>query len=330
MDTILLDKLTVFEPGALTVALPLDNALIAWADSTTDSTSERRQDLLRDKTRAVGDFFSWVGKAIDQVTPADVKGWQRELEGRGLAQATIYAMISRVSSFYEWILKSPDLASWVMRNPVTLARPKAPRPYQAESTKALDNDQVRALLRVVKANGDVISKRDYALLLFYLLTGLRRAEVAGLRWGDVKINCGLIVTVRVKGGEFVNREIIEPAVKEALLDYLRASGRLDKMTPESPLWTRHDRGGKYGDTLTSHAISKAMKGYATSAGLEGFQLHQFRHTYARMVAEESGSLIETQDALGHRNLSTTRVYVQRIGVKRDRFSVRLAEKLNLL
>ncbi len=32
-------------------------------------------------------------------------------------------------------------------------------------------------------------------------------------------------------------------------------------------------------------------------------LHQLRHRFARMVAEQSGSLTETQEALGHRHLS---------------------------
>jgi integrase len=41
------------------------------------------------------------------------------------------------------------------------------------------------------------------------------------------------------------------------------------------------------------------------------------------VAEDSGSITETQDALGHRNAATTRVYVQRIAVKRDKHSERI-------
>ena len=52
-----------------------------------------------------------------------------------------------------------------------------------------------------------------------------------------------------------------------------------------------------------------------------------RHTYARMVAEDTGSITETQDALGHRHISTTRVYVQRITVKRDKHSEKISERL---
>jgi len=159
------------------------------------------------------------------------------------------------------------------------------------------------------------------------LTGLRRNEVAQLRWKGVNLNGSMHVTYRAKGSDIVTREIANKAVKDALLDYLDTSGRLEDMQPDSPLWVRHDRCSDSGAKLSSHAISKNFKRYAKEVGINDFHLHQFRHTYARIVAEESGSLIATQDALGHKNLSTTRVYVQRIGVKKDRFSSKIVERL---
>jgi len=73
---------------------PLESALVNWADATTDPTSDRRADLVRDKSKAVRDFFGWICKPVDQITPGDMKSWQFELEQRNLAPATIYAMIS--------------------------------------------------------------------------------------------------------------------------------------------------------------------------------------------------------------------------------------------
>jgi len=39
--------------------------------------------------------------------------------------------------------------------------------------------------------------------------------------------------------------------------------------------------------------------YAEASGIGHFHIHQFRHTFARIVAEESGSIIEAQEALEH-------------------------------
>ena len=107
------------------------------------------------------------------------------------------------------------------------------------------------------------------------------------------------------------------------------TSRLDRMRAESPLLTRHDRAGNPGAPLTSHAFVKNLKRYAKDAGIGDIHLHQTRHTYARIVAEETGSMIETQDALGHKNLATTRVYVQRIAIKKDKTSRKVAARLGL-
>lgn len=307
-------------------------AIATWADATTDATSRRRADLLRDKSKAVADFFNHTGKGPAQITPVDVKNWQAALEERGLAPATVYAMVSRVSSFYRWARKDQELAKVLPRNPVELARPKAPKSYQSESTKALDDDQVATLIGAVKARadtGDIVGKRDYALLIHYVLTGRRRQEVMGLRWGDIRTNDIMVVDYRVKGGEVETRIVREPIIKEAMYDYLRASDRLATMTLDSPIWTRHDRAGKSGEQLTSHAFSKNLKRYADEAGVGEIHLHQLRHSFARMAGDESGSVSEVQEALGHKSQATTKIYLQRVGVKRDRFSAVLAERLGV-
>jgi integrase/recombinase XerD len=300
-----------------------------WADHVTDANTPRRLDILRDKSNAVLDFFSFADKAPAQVTPLDVKTWQAELEAKGLAPATVYARISRISSFYNWAMEHDQ----AQHNPVDLARPKAPKAYQTESTQALADEEIIALLKVVKTKADsddIVGKRDYALLLFYLTTGMRRREVIQLTWSDVKINGIITLATKVKGGEYVNREVSDPSVKTALLDYLESSGRLAEMMPGSPLWTAHDRTGQNtGKPLTSHGFVKNLKRYAQAAGLDDIHLHQTRHTFARVVSEETGSIVETQDALGHKNAATTRVYVQRIGVKKDKHSAKIAARFGL-
>ncbi len=317
----------------------LRNAIALWADATTAPGSARRADLLRDKTAMVGAFFTYTGKPPEQVTEIDVKAWQAELEGRGLAAATVYGYLSRLSSFYQWALQDPALAQRIGRNPVRLARPKAPRAYQTESTQALSDEEMAALLQVVKRRadaGDLVGLRDYAMLLFYALTGMRRAEIASLRWGDVRLGEALTITAQVKGGQYQSvkggqyqsREVADPAVQAALVAYLRAAGRWGRLAAEDPLWVRHDRAGE-GEGLTSHGFVKNLKGYGRAAGLAHIHLHQTRHTYALLVGELSGSVMETQDALGHRNAATTRVYLQRVAVKRDKYSRGIAERLGV-
>lgn len=308
----------------------LKNAITLWADTTTAPTSLRRHELIHDKQEAARSFFSFINKHPSDITPLDVMEWRRMLEARVLKPATIYARLSRLSSFFEWAMRDPVLGQVINHNPVRLARPKAPKAYQTESSKALNDTQLRTLVGVVRTKaetGDVVAKRDLAILLFFLATGMRRSEVIGLRGGDLeRVDGVLVVRGKVKGGDYVGREVRDPNVREALLDYLESCGREKALEVDGPLWTRHDRAGRAGAQLTSHAFAHNLKRYALAAGIERIHVHQTRHSYARMVAEDTGSMTETQEALGHRNLSTTRVYVQRIAVKRDKYSERILKR----
>ncbi|MDT5271282.1 MAG: integrase/recombinase XerD [Acidobacteriota bacterium] len=319
---------TALVPVQADLQVALRGAVSLWASATT-SESERRADLLRDKQRIVLSFFRDTEKFPSEVAPADVQGWLRDLEEKGISAGTAYQHACLLSSFYSWAMKDPEVGQHVRRNPARLARPKAPKPYQNESVKALSDGEVGALVSAVRGraqSGDLVGKRDYALLLLYLATGLRRQEAIGLRGKDVRVGETLVLEYRAKGGDYRSREVREPQVKEALLDYLTASERLHALKTDAPLWTRHDRAGSPGEALTSHCFVKNLKKYAKEAGVEGFHLHRIRHTFARIVSEFTGDITATQNALDHQHRSTTRVYVQRIAVKRDLYSEEVSKR----
>ena len=309
----------------------LRNAIVLWAEQNTRPETLSRAEKLKDKISAVTSFFDFAGKHPGEVTPEDVARWRAEMERRGLKPATVYARVSRVSAFYRWLMTDPHLSQFIRVNPAAQARPRYPRPYQSESTKALSDDEMNSLLGIARRlaeSGSVVGKRDYALLLFYFLTGLRRSEVIGLRGKDLEFKEGaLVIRYRRKGGKFIAREVSDTAAYEALGDYLAAAGRVNVLGSERPLWTRHDRAGRPGAPLTSRAFVENLKAYAKEAGLSHIHLHQTRHTYARIVAEETGSFLEAQEALDHENQSTTRVYVQRITVKKDRHGRKVAGRI---
>lgn len=320
------EALTAPDPEAA-----LRNAVALWAEQNTRPETLSRAEKLRDKARAVTSFFDFAGEHPGEVTPEDVSHWRAEMEGRGLKPATVYARVSRVSAFFRWLMCDPQLSRFIRSNPAAQSRPRYPRPYQSESTKALSDEEMNALLAAVRrlaGDGSVVGKRDYALLLFYFLTGLRRSEVIGLRGKDLEFNDGtLVIKYRRKGGKFTAREVSDPAAMEALKAYLEAAGRGNVLGSERPLWTRHDRAGKPGAPLTARAFVENLKDYAREAGLAHIHLHQTRHTYARIVAEETGSFIEAQEALDHENQATTRVYVQRITVKKDRHGGKVSARI---
>jgi integrase len=235
---------------------------------------------------------------------------------------------------------------------VTLARPKAPKPYQSKQTKSLSDDEVQRLYAAVRTRAAsdeseeaLIGKRDYALLLLYLYTGLRRREIIQLRWSDIELaDERLTIATQTKGGFYRTLEVTAPSALAALREYVVASGRWGRMEVGSALWLAHDhavrmqasahsrsslkqKGRTPDKPLTSHGFVKSLKHYAADAGVAHIHLHQMRHTFARMLGEEADSLFEVQKELGHRSIATTQVYLDKVTRKKDKFSRRIEERI---
>lgn len=336
-------------PSSALVPRPLSpmlhNAVDQWAQAATAAGISKRAQRIRDKVRAlVGDgidpkhqtpaplgFFVYVGLPVQDVTPSDVARWITYLQECGLAPSTVYWMVSKVSAFYDWLLAEPQFSAHLVGNPVKMVRPKAPRPYQSDKTQALSDQQARCLLETVKARadtGDLVGMRDYALLRLYFVTGKRRTEIIRLCWRDLAWQDALVITTLLKGGERRSFEVRDEATIQALVDYLNASGRLDTMQPDSPLWIRHDRAAPAESPITSHGFVRNLKRYALDAGIGDVHLHQTRHTFARMAGDETGDMGAVQDGLDHLNRATTAVYLRRVSIKRDRWSEGIARRLD--
>lgn len=309
----------------------LRTAIELWSVASTGVETRRRKEQLKNKQKIIQSFFDWVNKNPGEVEPTDVRAWCERMEDEGKSPATVYSRVAFLSSFYRWAMSQPAVGAHLRENPALLARPKRVRPYQTEATKAWTDEELRALTDVVRqkaATGDLVAKRDLTLLLLYTSTGLRREEVISLRGQDVTVEEDrIILSGRVKGGRYRAREVRDPEVRAALLDYLTSANRLRVFRTDEPLWMRHNHTVS-DDALSSHAFVRNLKLYARQAGLGHVHLHQTRHTYARIVAEETGSMAATQDALDHSNLSTTTYYVQRITVKRDLHSAAVARRRN--
>lgn len=329
-----------------------------WAKVRTSPKSPDARHLQQTRVNVVMGCLDFCHKAPGAVTPDDIQAYRRELEQSGLSTNTVYTYLQLVSSFYTWALRVPALRAMLSHNPVQLVKPQAPKPYTSEKIKALTDEQVQELIGVVASVAGaeltpdpsdmqirqrLVAKRDLAILILFLTTGLRRREVIQLKWGDLSFHKtgALTLRVEVKTGKRRTLRIDDPTPQRALLDYLDASGRREQMNGESPLWISHDRGsggrrapndGKNKSKerpLTSLAFYKNLKRYGKQIALPSIYTHQTRHTYAAWVLQRSQSLHEVKEALGHEHETTTRHYIPAIGEEPDRGSAVFVQRLNL-
>lgn len=320
------EELQISNPENFSISLDVGAVVESWLTRTVNSSLKRANDIRNDKSKAVFDFFDFCGKSAERVLPADVEEWRWNLKTQKLAAGTIYNRISALSQFFEYLRNEAGMIKLIPINPAKVSLPKANKPFQSESVKALSHQELKKLLEVVEnhtLDKQPVHLRDHAILQFYVATGKRRAEIIGLRGDSIEINVNrFFIKVKVKGSYFLNFELDDQTTHKSLFDYLEATNRIDVIGKNEPLWLRHDKGAEKNQKqgLTSHGFAQRMKLYALEAGIKNFHIHRLRHTFAKIVSEVSESMADTQEALGHSNIKTTQIYVQRLAVKKDKFS----------
>lgn len=320
------ENLQISNSESFSISLDVEAVVESWLTRTVNSSLKRANDIRNDKSKAVFDFFDFCSKSAEQVLPSDVEEWRWSLKTQKLADGTVYNRISALSQFFEYLRKEAGMIKLIPINPAKVSLPKANKAFQSESVKALSHRELQKLLEVVENHTfdkQPVHLRDFAVLQFYVVTGKRRAEIINLRGDSIEINENrFFIKAKVKGGHFVNFELDDQTTQNALFEYLKVTNRMNIIGKNEPLWLRHDKGaGKnQNQGLTSHGFAQRMKIYAMEAGIKKFHIHRLRHTFAKIVSEISESMADTQEALGHSNIKTTQIYVQRLAVKKDKFS----------
>jgi integrase/recombinase XerC len=242
-----------------------------------------------------------------EVTPAHVLAWAHGigLSGREPSSATIGARIACLSSYYRFLI----------RMQVTTANPcdALERPKSVQSVaRGLGADEVRRLLAVLPDT--VRGRRDRAILLVLVLTGRRRAEVIGLRAGDLSLEGETVFyTYRGKGGKTGRRELPRPA-HEAIIRTLADCGKdLSRMDPEESLW----QAGAGRQGITSGTFYGRFRRYLREAGLPPTGLHVLRHSAAKLRREAGESVEAVSTFLDHSSLAVTTVYLRRLEGETD-------------
>jgi integrase/recombinase XerC len=174
-------------------------------------------------------------------------------------------------------------------------------------------DEVRRILAVVPDT--VRGRRDRAILLVLVLTGRRRAEVIGLRAGDLNLESGTAYYQYVgKGHKTGRRELPEPAY-EAIRRTLADAGKdLATMEPTESLW----QAGAGPGGISSGTFYGRFRKLLATAGLAPTGLHVLRHTAAKLRRDAGASIEAVSAFLDHSSLAVTTVYLRRLEGETDR------------
>jgi site-specific recombinase XerD len=231
-----------------------------------------------------------------------VAGFLDHLEHeRGNSVRTRNARLAAVHSLFRFAaLTHPEHADTISR---VLAIP--PKRCDQAVISYLSESEVDALLDACDRT-TWTGRRDHALLLLAVQTGLRVSELIGLTHSDIHLGTGAHVACRGKGRK--NR--ITP-LTTATTAVLRVWLNEQASNPDDPLFTT-----RRGKALSRDAIEHRLAHYTTNAAgtcpsLRGKTVtaHVLRHTTAMRLLHAGVDTSVIALWLGHVSVDTTQIYL---------------------
>ena len=256
----------------------------------------------------LGNFLGWAARnSIDDWRAVTLRGLmaflkherQRALKdedsGRLLSSESIYLQVAALRAFFAFAEGEKFLPENVAEN-LSL-----PRRWQ-RLPKALTGAEIdRLLLPEIPETPNSLC--DQAILELAYGSGLRVAELRGLRLEQLRLEAGFIHVIG-KG----NKERVVPVGRKAVaaLEKYLAAGRPKLVKPKTPAAVFLNRRGRPFAPVTLWTRIK-RRGRQAEIGVK-LTPHVLRHSFATHLLENGADLRVIQELLGHASISTTEVY----------------------
>lgn len=253
-------------------------------------------------------FVEWAGRlGLDDPAAVDRRALRRYvafLTTRGYARRTIARHVASLRRYFDWLRRRGRIE---VDPSARLSAPgrdgRLPRVLRRDEIEVLLDEGPPATDDPVEA---ALARRDTAVLEILYGSGLRVAEVCGLRPVDIDLARARL-TVWGKGSKQRTVPLSPPAV-EALrrwLDHGRAV-LVDADTPDEIVFVN-----RRAHPLTPRDVRRLLDRRASGPA----HPHALRHTFATHLLDGGADLRAVQELLGHADLATTQLYTH---VSRER------------
>jgi integrase len=249
---------------------------------------------------------------LQRLTPAHLTGFYRSLltggrlDGRGGLSAK---SVKNIHGALHPALKDAVRWGYVARNVADAADP--PKVITPEM-QVWSPAQLRTFLNHVRDD------RLYAAWMLFATTGMRRGEVAGLRWVDVDLAAGRVTPRKPRVEVNYKVHVSEPKTakgkRSLALDPTTAAALREHRAHQAeerlivgPGWQDSGLVFTWGDGRPLHPerFSRWSERLAREASLPKIRLHDVRHSYATAALAAGVPAKVVSERLGHANIAIT-------------------------
>ncbi|MGQ0750826.1 MAG: tyrosine-type recombinase/integrase [Betaproteobacteria bacterium] len=276
-------------------------------DAYLEATKDSKRSAWRDEYSAthLGEFFS--GRVLNDLKRSDVRGYidfrkakgallpkrkaETERRSRQVSPSTINRELDLLSAAinyarveWEWDIPNPTLG-------ISLPEPEGRLRY-------LSKEEYAALLNSARASKKAPHLADFIRLAVH--TGMREQEMLGMAVERIDLRQKLL-KLEGKDTKGKRRRYVpmNEQARQAVLNRLRFRA---EHCPDSPWLFCHKDGERIQSVQTSFERARDV------AGIQGFRIHDLRHTCASWLVMEGVSLYFVKALLGHSSIETTERY----------------------
>jgi site-specific recombinase XerD len=214
--------------------------------------------------------------------------------GRGNSVRTRNARLAAIHSLFQFAaLRHPDHTALIQR---VLAIP--PKRFDKALITFLSTADIDVLLTAPDRLTH-LGRRDHALLLLAVQTGLRVSELVNLTCADIHLGHGAHVHCLGKGRKHRNTPLTKQTA--AVLKVWLAEQRGQ---PDDPLFPT-----RTGTPMSRDAVERLVTKYSTQAKLRDVTPHVLRHTAAMQLLHAGVDTSVIALWLGHEQAETTQIYL---------------------
>lgn len=236
---------------------------------------------------------------LDNIEDADsdmIRAWIVDLmDKKHCTTRTVNRKISTLKAFYTYIIKMGKRE----KNPMT----KIMAPKMSKRLPVfMDYNTIQRLFSADMFTDDFSGWRDRTVMETFYDTGIRRAELIGLKYANIDFYEG---TIKVLGKR--NKERVIPfgkSLDEAFRKYFKLYHEKWDLNQNSSIFVS-DKGKRLTPVQVSKIVHKYLDMVTT---IEKRSPHVIRHTFATHLLDQGADINAIKELLGHTNLAATQIY----------------------